>query len=172
MKGRNEKGQFAKGHKPYKFWLGKKFSKEYRKKLSLSHLGKKGFWTGKKRIDMIGNQWNKGKHLSPNTEFKKGENLKEKNRQWRGGISFEPYSTNWTKELKIKIRERDNYICQKCSQYGNVVHHIDYNKKNCNPQNLITLCRRCNSKVNFNREFWKKHFKIIIKTKVGNRSIT
>ena len=79
----------------------------------------------------------------------------EKNPNWKGGISFEPYSIDWTETLKRAIRERDKYICQLCKGYGNVVHHIDYNKKNCNTNNLICLCVRCNSKVNFNRRYWK-----------------
>ncbi|GAJ24764.1 unnamed protein product, partial [marine sediment metagenome] len=83
----------------------------------------------------------------------------EKNYLWQGGISFEPYSVDWTETLKRSIRERDHYICQLCSNYGNNVHHIDYNKKNSNPTNLINLCRGCNLKVNHNRKGWIKHFK-------------
>lgn len=33
-------------------------------------------------------------------------------------------------------------------------HHIDYNKKNCHPKNLLTTCVACNSKLNFEREYW------------------
>ena len=83
----------------------------------------------------------------------------EKCHFWKGGISFEPYSLDWTRTLRRAIRERDNYICQLCSQYGNVVHHIDYDKKNCDPKNLVTLCRKCNPKVNSHREYWKCYFK-------------
>jgi len=36
--------------------------------------------------------------------------------------------------------------------------HIDYNKKNCNPDNLITLCHSCHSKTNHNRNYWVKKF--------------
>jgi len=41
------------------------------------------------------------------------------------------------------------------------VHHIDYNKYNLNPDNLITLCVSCHSKTNHNREKWINHFKNI-----------
>ena len=34
------------------------------------------------------------------------------------------------------------------------IHHIDYNKTNCNKNNLITLCVACNGKANFNRDYW------------------
>lgn len=78
----------------------------------------------------------------------------------QGWISFKPYSFEWTSSLRRSIRERDKYLCNICSKYGNNVHHIDYNKKNCNPNNLITLCRSCHSKTNHNREKWKKYFKV------------
>jgi len=71
-------------------------------------------------------------------------------RCWRGN--------DW-ETLRVEIYKRDNYICQLCSQYGNVVHHIDYDKKNCNPNNLITLCCSCNGKVNFKRDYWTEFFK-------------
>ena len=37
--------------------------------------------------------------------------------------------------------------------------HIDYNKKNCNSDNLITLCHNCHSKTNHNRNNWINYFK-------------
>lgn len=37
--------------------------------------------------------------------------------------------------------------------------HIDYDKKNCNSDNLITLCRVCHIKTNFNRSYWINYFK-------------
>lgn len=82
---------------------------------------------------------------------------------WKGGISFEEYPINWTATLRRSIRERDRYTCKICSlQQGDKVldiHHIDYNKKNCNPENLITLCHRCHPRTNYNREYWKEFFK-------------
>jgi len=78
----------------------------------------------------------------------------ENHPRWQGGISFEPYSLDWTKTLRKSIRERDHYICQICSAEGIDVHHIDYNKKNCNPDNLITLCHKCHMKTNTNRNTW------------------
>ena len=84
----------------------------------------------------------------------------ENHHWWKGGLSFEEYTVDWNETLKRSIRERDKYICQLCScQQGDNaldVHHIDYNKKNCNPDNLITLCRSCHSKTNVNRNYWTK----------------
>lgn len=78
------------------------------------------------------------------------------------------YGTEFTQDLKEQIRKRDNYTCQKCqiteeehiTVYGRVlsIHHIDYNKKNCNQNNLITLCNECNIRVNYNREYWVQYF--------------
>lgn len=86
---------------------------------------------------------------------------------WKGGISFEPYSLDWTETLRRSIRERDHYTCQLCGKPQedrvHCVHHIDYNKNNCNPDNLITLCLCCNAKVNTNRKDWEKYFKELTK---------
>ena len=38
------------------------------------------------------------------------------------------------------------------------VHHIDYDKKNNDVDNLVTLCTPCHTKTNFNRDEWKKTF--------------
>lgn len=98
-------------------------------------------------------------------------NLGEKSPSWRGGISFEPYAPEFNKQLKELIRQRDDYKCQKCGmpECENIrkldIHHIDYIKKNCLPNNLIALCVRCNAKVNFNRDYWTEYFKEIISKK-------
>ena len=61
-----------------------------------------------------------------------------------------------------KVRKRDRHACQKCGQQTSnrnlTVHHIDYDKQNCNLDNLKTLCRNCNNQVNFGREYWKQYF--------------
>lgn len=92
----------------------------------------------------------------------------EKASNWKGGLSFLPYSKDFNKYLKEDIRKRDKYRCQLCGlpQEDSIkkwkqklqVHHIDYDKNNCNYYNLITVCRKCNSKVNFNRHYWATYF--------------
>jgi len=92
--------------------------------------------------------WNKGKpHL-----------VLEKHWNWKDGKSFEPYPISFNVKLKKLIRERDKYRCNICKNKGNIVHHIDYNKNNCSPENLITLCKSCHTKTNYDRIKWKKHF--------------
>ncbi len=94
----------------------------------------------------------------------KGKYIKEKNPNWQGGTSFEPYTSEFNKQLKELIRSRDGYKCQKCgcSEIENrkklSIHHIDYDKKNCLPENLITLCSGCNGKVNTNKKKWTNYF--------------
>jgi hypothetical protein len=78
------------------------------------------------------------------------------------------YSEDWNSSLKEKIRNRDEDICQNCGMtkeehlivYGvNLsVHHIDYNKENCNEYNLISLCLACHLRSNSNRNYWQKHY--------------
>lgn len=86
--------------------------------------------------------------------FKKGK----ENYSWKDGNSMVFYSKEWTNLLKRKIRERCEYVCHICWDYGNHVHHIDYDKKNCDYSNLITLCHSCHMKTNFDRNYWVKYF--------------
>ena len=93
---------------------------------------------------------------------------------WQGGISFETYPLEY-KQIRESIRKRDNYTCQLCSkkqkQNNNErdsIHHIDYNKMNNKPKNLISLCRSCNAEVNSNKEAWIRIFQRKIKNIYGN----
>jgi hypothetical protein len=91
---------------------------------------------------------------------------------YRTGQSKLPYPFEFTQQLKAKIRKRDNYTCQKCgikekNYYKKVkqqlaIHHIDYNKFNLHSKNLISLCKNCNSEVNFNRDYWYVYFTYIL----------
>lgn len=131
---------------------------------------------------MMGNT-NQGKEHSPETSAKISRSMKgnqntkgylhdatmrlrcslaklaEKNPLWLGGISFYPYSSQWTSKLKQSIKDRDNHSCQLCGikppDIKNLyVHHIDYDKSNCEESNLITLCHSCHSKTNHHRTEW------------------
>jgi len=114
--------------------LGKKHSKETKQKMRIKHKGL--------------NTWSKGK----------------KCHFWKGGISFEPYGLDFNRDLKEVIRNRDRRKCQICekTELENKeklsVHHIDYNKQNNNIDNLVSLCRNCHRKTNFNRNNWIKYF--------------
>lgn len=104
-----------------------------------------------------------GRPVSDVTRKKISEALKgEKNYNWKGGISHLPYSVDWTKTLRQSIRERDSYMCKMCGEKQGdkalAVHHIDYDKNNCNPENLVTLCRSCHTKTNYKRKEWTHLF--------------
>lgn len=69
---------------------------------------------------------------------------------WKGGIW--PYGGNFSKGLRSSIRDRDGDRCSVCKtkKYGKRnlhVHHIDMNKMNDDPNNLITLCAQCHKRV-------------------------
>lgn len=111
-----------------------------------------------------------GKHRSEITKKRIGNAQRgEKNHNWNGGTGKDPYSFDFDKKLKTKIKKRDNYTCQLCGTTEKKklsVHHIDYNKKNSSEDNLITLCNSCNAKVNFKRVFWSGFFMGIIYKKI------
>ena len=104
--------------------------------------------------------WHTGKTAEEDKRIPSGRNSSA----WKGGISFEPYPLGWTKTFKEQIRYRDAYKCQLCGmpeiEAGRKldVHHIDYDKDNIAPKNLITLCHSCHSKTNHNREYWQNFF--------------
>ena len=83
---------------------------------------------------------------------------------WQGGLDKYGYPSYFNEELKLKIRIRDNFECQNCHMTEEEhlivlgrnlnIHHIDYNKENCEKTNLITTCQQCNVRANSNRDYW------------------
>jgi hypothetical protein len=105
-------------------------------------LSKKAYYYGYKRCNSCAKKF----------EFQNPE----RNPSYIDGRTFESYPRIFNKNLKEKIRKRDNYTCQCCKikqkQYKRKldIHHIDYNKKNCSIQNLIAVCNHCNILANYN----------------------
>ena len=132
-------GRFAKGHKGY--WKGRELSREHRKNLGLALEGKKR--------PHFSEQWKKnmslsrkGKHFSPETQFKKGQVpwikgkttetepkilAKEKHPRWMGGLE------DYHRKQARKIMEED---LQRKLKKGETVHHLDHNWKNNSIDNL------------------------------------
>lgn len=178
--GQRVKNRFAKGHYsrvnppskkgrvPWNKGLGKEtdirvcHSEEAKEKIRKNHAR---YWEGKKRdletkkkvSDTVLKLWTNPEYR----EKHEGEN----HPQWSYGASFLPYTQDWTEDLKDSIRKRDDYQCKICllsqEEQGRKldVHHIDYDKTNCDPSNLVSLCDSCHAKTGFgNRERWKMFF--------------
>lgn len=100
------------------------------------------------------------------------------NTNWLGGISKAPYGFDWTNRTKKRIRELDKYICQICGKTQEEqiaelnlrldVHHIDGNKKNCEDDNLVTLCHICHVKLERSKQ--KPDFEDTIKRRAINNN--
>lgn len=86
--------------------------------------------------------------------------------QWRNGASVDPHGPGFTLKLKRFIRARDGDICMICGGRGLArhVHHIDYDKRNHDLLNLLTLCDSCHGKTGHNRWFWQ-----VVLTSLMNR---
>uniref|UniRef100_A0A6M3K5B7 Putative homing endonuclease n=1 Tax=viral metagenome TaxID=1070528 RepID=A0A6M3K5B7_9ZZZZ len=113
-----------------------------------------------------------GKHHTEEANLKNSEAHKgiygANTGNWKGGLSFELYPQDWTDDLKDSIRKRDDYVCQICGIHQDEldgfykqldIHHINYQKDDLNPDNLISLCRKCHTKTNSKRDYWKEYFK-------------
>lgn len=72
---------------------------------------------------------------------------------WKGGVTYLPYSPEFNDKLKEEIRARDGYRCRECGSPQDEwtqplpVHHIDEDKLNTNKENLITLCPICHGRT-------------------------
>ena len=94
------------------------------------------------------------------------------NPNWKGGISCAPYCKDWTKDLKGFVKERDQYRCLnpycKSKDPNDLnVHHINYNKKSCGSENLITVCKSCNGRANKNRDWHESWYRAILHRRYG-----
>lgn len=146
---------------------GKKRTGEFKINLSKQRVGDRNPMYG---ISLLGKDNGMyGKHQTDIAKQKISIATKmENNPNWQDGKSFEEYGIEFNKQLKQSILERDNYECQNpnCEHKTDTLdcHHIDYNKKNNNPDNLTTLCRNCHSKTNGknNRKYWINYYSEIV----------
>ncbi len=146
--------------------MGHPTSDETKAKISASLMGKK--FSLERRQGLMGRKHtpeHRAKISAGQTGKKRPNICGDKHPRWLGGISRAPYAFSFTPELREQIRTRDDYICQLCgrtqaeSSKTLHVHHIDYDKQNSTPLNLITLCVVCNAYANTNRDEWSAIFK-------------
>lgn len=153
-------GEAQVGEKNHNY--GNPLSEEQKEKISEASIGKKLSEKHKEKIGEAG----KGKH----------DHRGEKNPCWRGGISFEPYCIHFNERFKEYIRDKFGRVCFLCSttekENGHrlSVHHVNYNK-NCGCDEdttcqFVPLCRSCNSKVNFNRDYWENRITAKLREKI------
>lgn len=157
--------QTGKGNSFY----GKKHKPELIEKFKQERKGRVFSMERNKKLSLL----LKGRKLPPEQIEKlkiarKGLLSMEKHPNWCGGKSFETYGFNFNKKFKKEIYARDNHTCQICHLFKEdilslkmvlCVHHIDYDKKNNLPQNCVSLCSRCHSMTNWNREGWPTFFR-------------
>jgi len=101
------------------------------------------------------NMFKKGKIPSNIQQARKNSPIKpgKENINWKGGMP-KPYSNEWNGTLKHKVWIRDKNTCQICDKLGQkrsdlVCHHIDFDKKNCQIENIQLLCRSCHMKIHW-----------------------
>lgn len=165
--------------------LGKHHSEETKRKIGLANLGKKPSLEICKRSSEARKgqvAWNKGLtkndprvlgYVNNMAKSKKNKPWTEARRKAQPFIKNKPikmngkeYHPEW-KKIRRDVYRRDNWTCQECGVkcHGNgekdkiQCHHIDYDVKNNDIKNLITLCSRCHGKTNYKRTDWIRYFK-------------
>ena len=129
-------------------------SEKTRAKLRVAHAGEKNhFW---------------GKHHTPESISKNSLAHSGPNHPcYRDGTSNGPYGLGWN-TTRREIRIRDEHLCQhpECYRPENgkhhECHHIDRNKKNNNPANLILLCYEHHEETRRgNADYWIEYYQAV-----------
>jgi hypothetical protein len=165
---------------------GEKHSEERCKKNSAGHKGRVFSESHKENIS----KGHIGHVVLPETREKIGSSRRgiprpkevidkirgEKNANWKGGISFEPYCPKFTNEFKERVRTFFGHRCVECGipQNGEKlsIHHVNFNKQSCCDNTIplfVPLCRSCHMKTNRNRPYWEQHFTSMITEKYDGK---
>jgi len=140
---------------------GVKFTKEHREKISEALMGRK--FSAESRSKMSEAQI--GKKASTKTRRKMSESRRGKNNsKWSNPSEL-------TSEYLQAIRCRDNFTCQFCgcknkSKHRKLdTHHIDDNRHNNYPDNIITLCQLCHQDTTRigDKEAWRRVYTNLMK---------
>jgi len=146
---------------------GHPVSKKTRRKIGDANRGKVRSEKFKRRLSEVfkgRTPWIAGRHHTDEAKEKISRAIRGRNHyNWKDGSSFEPYPLEFNSFLRRQIRRRDGQTCQYCGGLGRCVHHIDYDKENNDPSNLVTLCASCHGRTtNNNREIWTALFNSLI----------
>lgn len=121
--------------------FGKEITEEHRKNLSLSHMGYKASDETKLKMSLT--------------------RIKGRNDGYCDAWADDEYKQDCKKDYcescrakEIKTITKDGKLCSNL-----LLHHIDFDKKNCHPDNLQTLCRTCHMRLHhlFNRKIGPKY---------------
>jgi hypothetical protein len=89
----------------------------------------------------------------------------DKNSNWRGGSSYEPYCYKFNAQFKEAIRTKFGRKCFMCGlpeedNYSKLsVHHVSYNSKcQCDGTSceFVPLCYSCHGRTHYSRESWER----------------
>lgn len=151
------------------FWKSPE-AEETRKQMSESSKGQKHSNVTKTKISRA----NKGNKHTEETkqkmsERRKGKATGAKHPAWMGEDHNRTYPEAFFRVRK-QILKRDGGKCLNPGCWGTSsrisVHHIDYDKNNNNPENLITVCMSCNNRANKGREFWIAYYRKLMIAKL------
>ncbi|MFB0556087.1 MAG: HNH endonuclease [Phycisphaerae bacterium] len=102
--------------------------------------------------------------IAARKRFENPEERRKQRHNYKGGVSFNYNPPELTGKYLQSIRRRDNFECQLCG-YTNrgkkrklETHHIDDDRHNNHPDNIITLCRSCHwdTKKAGDKEAWQR----------------
>jgi len=155
-------GKFIKIRRPH-YWTGIPRYIQYHNKPINSMAGKKHSLESKKRISESSRGGNKTSFNTGHIPWSKGKERPDicgdKNPHWNGGTTYQGYNRReFNKKLKHRIKTRDGFFCKICGKAKKTldIHHIDENKENNTPENLITVCHSCHSSFHNNPIFKEK----------------
>jgi len=193
--GNNNKRFGASGSENYFF--GKSHTDETKEKNRQAHIGKeqspavkrlksiksKEMWRSRscEIISLVGSKISvakKGKSFSKEHKRALSEARIRYCQRFLSSAARDGYTRAFSNKLKELIRERDGFKCKYCgrtqSENGQAlsVHHIDYDKTNSDPRNLVSLCASCHAKTSAGNSASKRRWTHIFKEtnlmEVGN----
>ena len=149
----------------YGIYMDSRFCDEYCES-NYESSGKKNYKTNKLWHESSYKPSHKPSHKPSLWRHKANKLWREKRYKKEREIIF--YCDEWVdKKFKQMLIDRDKNKCQNLDCWRTnkylVLHHVDYNKSNCHPDNLITLCNSCNSRANGNRDYHSKFYHNLLK---------